>query len=420
MRRIVWLVSLLLVAAAVSWAEDPTAQPSVPIPEGGFVSPHQYTNAFFGFSLSIPSGCRFQISDQSDSDRPLEHFLFGEKCPEKGLTSFGITATPIVGNADAAQKAVLLPSMGPKAAPETVSIGGRVFWKNALEEKTLWNQKVWRAQYATVSRGFVLLFWMSSYTPKLAADLRQAFESIKFFDPSRTPQIANADSQPYLPKSARLHFESKPEVNIAELDAGKLSGHLYVNRSLGFSYQFPDEWVRSTQTNLQPGVQAADNKPLFAEPTASPDHCHRILTSFTQYEESTRGVDFNPRVTILAANPTCFIPDMNFPTSLEDNETVKSYGEALIHSLVGTRLIGTEKIKIWGIALNDHTFIEVTSSNAQSVTGSTLLRKIHSDVILTTIGKAWILWLFESDAEADFGKVLTSSISFASASPNEH
>ena len=420
MRGIVCLVSLVVVSAAVSWAEDPIPQPRVSIPESGFVSPRQYTNTFFGFSLSIPAGCRFQISDQRESDKPLEHFLFGEKCPEKGLTSFGITATPLVGNADAAQKAVLLPSMGPKAVPETVRIGGKVFWKNALEEKTLWNQKVWRAHYATVSRGFVLLFWMSSYSSKLSADLRQAFESIKFFDPSHIQQIADADSQPYLPKSVRLRTASKPEVNIAELDAGKLNGNLYVNRSLGFSYQFPDDWVRSTQARLPPEAQASDSAALFSGSTATPDHCQRILTSFTQYDESNRRLDFNPRVTILAANPTCFIPDMRFPTSLEDNETVKSYGEAVIHSLVGTRLIGTEKIKLWGIALNDHTFIEITSSNAQSVAGGTLLRKIHSDMIFTTFGNAWILWLFESDAEADFGKVLTSAISFASAPPDEH
>ena len=420
MRGIVCLVSLLVVAAAVSGAEDPISQSRALVPESGFVSPRQYTNVFFGFSLSIPGGCRFQVSDQSESDKPLEHFLFGEKCPEKGLTRFGITATPLVGNADAAQKAVLLPSMGPKAVPETVNIGGRVFWKNALEEKTLWNQKVWRAHYATVSRGFVLLFWMSSYSSKLSADLRQAFESIKFFDPSRTQQTADADSRPYLPKSVRLRTDSKPEVNIAELDGGKLSGNLYVNRSLGFSYQFPDDWVRSTEAHLQPEPHGSDSAALFSGSTATPDHCQRILTSFTQYEESTRGVDFNPRVTILAANPTCFIPDMTFPSSLEDHETMKSYGEALIHSLVGTRLIGREKIKLWGIDLNYHTFIEVTSSNAQSVAGSTLLRKIHTDVILTTIGKAWVLWLFESDAEDDFGQVLTSSISFVSAPPGEH
>ena len=110
---------------------------------------------------------------------------------------------------------------------------------------------------------------------------------------------------------------------------------------------------------------------------------------------------------------------MKFPTSLEDNEMVKSYGETLVNSLVGTRLVGREKIKLFGIALNDHIFVEITSSNAESVAGSTLLRKIHTDMILTTLRNACIIWLFESNAEADFGTVLKSSISFASAPRSE-
>jgi hypothetical protein len=417
MRRVFALLSLLCLGAAVCPGDDSAAQPKVAIPESSFISPHQYTNAFFGFSLSIPAGCHFQIFDQSESDKPLEHFLFGEKCPEKGLTSFGITATPLLGNADdAAQKAVLLPRIGPRAMPEALSFGGRLFWKNALEEKTLWGQKVWRAHYATVSRGFVLLFWMSSYTPKLAADLRQAFESIQFFDPSRAQQMADANSQPYVPEAARLRIESTPGVNIAELDGGKLRGNFYVNSSLGFSYQFPEDWVRSALSHLQPAAQASDAAASFSgsAATATDDHCVHILTSFTRYDEHNRGLDFNPRVTILAANPSCFIPDMKFPKSLEDNETVKSYGEALVHSLVGTRLIGRATIKLFGIDLNDHIFVEITSSNAESVAGSTLLRKIHTDMILTTIRNAWIIWLLESDDEADFGTVLKSSISFAS------
>lgn len=418
MRSIFALLSLLCLSAAGCPCDDSAPPASAVVPESSFISPHQYTNAFFGFQISIPGGCRFQTFDQSESEKPLEHFLFGEKCPEKGLSTFGITATPLLGNADAeAHKAVLLPRMGPKAGPEALSIGGRLFWKNALEVKTLWGQKVWRAHYATVSRGFVLLFWMSSYSSKLAADLCQAFESMKFFDPARAQQVADANSRPYLPEAARLRLESAPNVNIAELDSGQLRGNLYVNRSLGFSYQFPESWVHSSRSELQTTGQSSDPKSLFSgsESTAANDACVRILTSFTRFDEHGHALDFNPRVTILAADPSCFIPDMKFPASLEDNQTVKSYGEALVHSLVGTRLIGRDTIKLFGINLNDHIFVEITSSNAEPIAGSTLLRKIHSDMILTSMREAWIIWLFESDAEAEFSAMLKSSISFAPA-----
>ena len=415
MRASFAIFAVLCFSAAACSGDDSLPQRKVLLPESSFISPHQYTNAFFGFALSIPGGCRFQIFDQSESDRPLQHFLFGEKCPDKGLTAFGITATPLLGSADEeAQKAVLLPRMGPRAAPEALSVGGRLFWKNAIEEKTLWGQKVWRAHYATVSRGFVVLFWMSSYSSRLAADLRQSFEAIKFFEPAQAQKVAGGDALSYLPEAARLRIESAPDVNLSELDPGKLRGNLYVNSSLGFSYQFPEDWVRSTEARLQTTAQSSNAAAPSSGSGSSttPDRCLRVLSSFTRYDEHEHALDFNPRVTLLAADPSCFLPDMKFPGSLEEKDDVKVYGEALVHSLVGTRLIGHQMIKLFGIDLNGHIFLEITSSNAEPVTGSSLLRKIHTDMILTTIHNAWIIWLFESDSESEFSKLLRTSISF--------
>ena len=417
MRRISAISAALCLCAAVCAGDDSLPKANAPIPETSFISPHQYTNAFFGFALSIPAGCHFQIYDQTESDKPLERFLFGEKCLEKGLTTFGISATPVLGSADdEAQKAVLLPTMGPRTAPRVVSVGGRAFWKNAIEEKTLWDQKVWRAHYATVARGFVLLFWMSSFNSRSAADLRQAIESIKFFEPSQAKDIAAPGSQPYLPEVARLRTQSTADVNLAQLDSGELRGNVYVSNSLGFSYAFPEGWVHSTQAHLQPPMQKSDSEALFSGSgsSAAPGQCVRVLASFTSNDERTQRLDFNPRITLMAADPTCFIPNMNFPTSLEDKEAVQSYGEALFHSLVGTRLIGRQKINLFGIDLDGHIFLEITSINTEPITGGGLLRKIHSDMILTTFGKTWTIWLSESDTESEFGTLLRSSISFDS------
>lgn len=416
MGRMFAIFAALFLSAAGYAGDDSASQPKPPIPESGFISPHQYTNAFFGFALSIPGGCHFQVIDQRVSDKPLDHLLFAEKCAERGLTTFGISATPVVGSADEdVRKAVLLPRMGPKVAPEPLRVHGRLFWKNALEEKTLWGQKMWRARYATLAEGFVLLFWISSYDSRLAAGLRQAIETIQFFEPSQAHDVAGPLSHGYLPETASPRIQSTPDVNIARLDGGELRGNVYVNTLLGFSYLFPEGWVRSTRTSLKQGGPKWDSETISAsESTATPGRCLRLLASFTRFEEDTHGLDFNPRTTLIAADPTCFIPEMKFPTSLEDQETVQRYGEGLARSLVGTPLIGTQNIKLFGIDLDGHILIEITSSNAESVTGSKLLRKIHSDMILTVFRNLWIIWLSESDTESEFATLFKSSISFDS------
>jgi deoxyribose-phosphate aldolase len=43
---------------------------------------------------------------------------------------------------------------------------------------------------------------------------------------------------------------------------------------------------------------------------------------------------------------------------------------------------------------------------------SDVVLTIHSDMILTTLGKTWTIWLSESDTESDFGARLKSSLSF--------
>jgi len=417
MRRIAALIVLFCFPSG-AWCvrDDLTAElPKVPIPESGYVSARQYTNAFFGFSLAIPGGCRFQIYDENVDDKPLDHFLFGEKCPEKGLTAFGISATPAFGAADdQAQKAVLLPSMGKANVPEALSVGGRLFWKNAVEEKTLWNQKIWRAHYATVARGFMVSFWMSSYSSKLAADLRQAIESLRFFDPARAQEMAGADSHGYLPSAARRRIQNLPDVDVERIDPGRIHGNLYTSSYLGFSYQFPEGWVRSQKALLETSRETAG---AGSDSQSTQEHCIRVLAAFTQYQEQSRGIEFNPRISILAADPSCFIPDMKFPASLEDKADIESYGGALIRSLAGTRLIGQHQIKLFGRSFQGHIFLEIPSNNAEPVTGSTLLRKIHTELILTSIRNAWVIWLFESDNESELGNLLKTSISFASSSP---
>jgi len=203
-------------------------------------------------------------------------------------------------------------------------------------------------------------------------------------------------------------------LNIAQVDSGELRGNVYTNNSLGFSYAFPEGWVHSPAAQV---MKESDSGGLFSgsESAATPGHCVRVLASFTGQDDRTHGLDFNPRITLMVADPACFIPDMRFPTSLEDKEMVQSYGEALFHSLVGTRLIGRQKIQLFGIDVDGHIFLEITSSNTEPITGGELLRKIHSDMILTTLSRTWIIWLSESDTESEFGMLLKSSISFDSA-----
>src|SRR5437016_10345473 len=90
------LICIFLWLCGSASAQGPVAAPKVPLPESGFVSPRQYTNAFFGFSLPLPSGRHLHVEDLSESDKVAQHFLFGGKAIDKGLTLLMVSATQIL------------------------------------------------------------------------------------------------------------------------------------------------------------------------------------------------------------------------------------------------------------------------------------------------------------------------------------
>lgn len=401
---------LCLGAAGAQTAND--LKLKISIPESGFVSPQQYTNAFFGFTLPLPAGHHFQSEDLSLSDRALQHFLFAEKSFDKGLSILVVSATQVLGSPqDEAQKLVFLPGGQGKDGPEALSIGGRLFWKSQVEQNTL-GGKIYRARYTTGAAGFVLQFSISSYSGRLLDELKQNVESIRFFDPARVREIAGAGSHPFLPQAARVRLESEPEVDLARLDPGHISSNMYSNPSLGFSFEFPDRWTvhdgRAGNESL--GVLASLKTSTPTSPTSSPQ-CIRTLFSATKFPPDTVSPEFNSRIALLAADPACFVSDVKFPSSVHDPD-LKFFGNAIVRAFAGGPLIGQDASSIRAVDLGGHIFLEVPSVSAVPVSGSTLLRKVHKSFVLADMQQYWVIWLFECDSESELSQLMKGSVSF--------
>src|SRR3954469_2288779 len=97
--RILICVLLSLCGRVSAQAPDP-ALPKVTIPESGFLSRQQYTNAFFGFSLPLPDDRRFRVEDLSDTNKVAQHFLFAERAFDKGITTLVVSATQVLDPRD--------------------------------------------------------------------------------------------------------------------------------------------------------------------------------------------------------------------------------------------------------------------------------------------------------------------------------
>ena len=416
MRRIATLPLLPVVVITAIWAQTaPSPHNSrIPIPEAGFVSPSQYTNAFFGFSLPLPKDRKYQIEDLSESDKALEHSLFAYKSASKGLTLLIASATQVfVASDDEAQKAVFISGMQGQKGAEAISIGGRLFWKGELEEKTF-SGKLHRLRYATVVPGYVIVFGVSSYNSGQTEELRNCIESVKFFDPAKSNEVAGSTSRPFLPIAAKRRLENSPQLDVAHLDRGSISGKQYSNPTLGFIYQLPEGWFPDTQISNTKKPEA-DMATGDSTRTAIVQECTKTLLSATQPTQTNGPGGSSPRITIMAADPSCFASDLKYPDSVHDSEALHRIGQAIVHGFAGTPLLGREANLLRAIELDGHLFLEMPSVSAVPVAGSTLLRKIHRSFVLTSLQQYWVIWLFETDTPSELERMMKSTISFAPA-----
>jgi hypothetical protein len=391
-------------------------QARILVPESGFVSAEQYANAFFGFTLPLPKAGHFQPLDLSDDDKAFQHFLFGEKSGDKGFTVLIVSATQVLGSPDdEAQKAVFLPGTQGKDGPEALSIGGRLFWKSEVEQKTFSNAKMFRVRYATGVPGFVIQFSVSSYNGKLLQALKDSIESIKFFDPAKIKQVVEDESHPFLPRAALRRMANAPQLDVTHLDAGSLSGLVYSNPYLGFFYHFPAGWhpAEPRQTTTGSADDSSLNKVHQSRPQAS-EECLRVLASATRDSDENRAQGFSSRITLLAADPACYAPDLKFPDSVHDKAALEFFASAVVRAFAGTPLMGAGASTMRVADIERHLFFEIATAKAVPVPGSTLRRKVHMQFVLTDMRQYWVIWLLESDSQSELGTLLKTSITFES------
>ncbi len=415
MRRIFALLPLLWFATVICACTDSAPQPKVPIPESGYLSAHEYTNVFFGFTIQLPKSGNFQIRDFSQKNNTrIQHYLLSESSTQKDFVQWNITATQVFKDPDQeAEKAVMFRDMAKQDGPQALSIGRHFFWKSEAE-KTDVKPKLYQMRYATGIRGYVLQFSVYSYSGKLKEELRQNIESIKFFDPASVKQELAKDAQPYLPEAARWWLTNAPQLDLARLDNGMLSGTTYVNSTLGFSYSFPNAWRIAIGDPSDPKRQHGTPSASMGAPQNFSEECIRVLASAVQnYGDGQSG--FSPRIVIAAADPACYAPGEKFPESALDRTALQSFGAVLIRAFAGSPLMGRTANTVRAAEIGSHLFFQIPSSTSAPIAGSALRRKIHMLFVLTNIQNYWVIWLLESDTESELGNLLKTSISFDSA-----
>src|SRR5205807_9928778 len=155
-----------------------------------------------------------------------------------------------------------------------------------------------------------------------------------------------------------------------------------------FTYRFPEGLhLAANPETANVGLSVPGHSSSGA---GLPTKCARVRLRVTRDAETGKTESFSPAITLLAADPGCFALDAKFPASLEDQQALQSFGQALVRAFSGTQLTRQDSVTLRGVKLDGHIFLEMPNDTAVPASGSSLLRKIRSSLVLTSITDYWL------------------------------
>jgi hypothetical protein len=385
-------------------------------PQTGYVSSGRYVNAFFGFMLPFPEDAElhdFVLSSDPD-------FVFGLQAQRKSLTALTVRATKVTG--DPTQEARKSAAGPDGKRTKQIQIGGREFWESEAQER-IPAGKMRTLTYATATNGYTLQFLLVSFDAKLTQQLQRGIESISFFDPSQAKSIAGPDARAFEIKPEPVTTAPMPPLTIGQLKLGTVSGNVFTNEQLGFSFRFPAGWViadKATQEKVtETGHQAAwGNDPAAAREHELLQQCSRNLLWVTKYPEGTHTDDVNPLIAIVALDPAC-VPGASLPKSTEDVDAIRGLAGQFSQYLSSTPFMGKGRNSVSAFTLENRIMLDLSSAFSVDVPNEMRTLNVFTSMIFTKEKGYWVMWFFMDGRQSGLDKLRKDvSITFTPAVPN--
>ena len=407
MNKAPFAVAVILLLSPTSGTQE---APSV-TPESGFISSEKYTNAFFGFSLPLPSDSAFEAFIVPPTADSAYHALFGLKATKNRPAALTVSARQ-QGSASTedAREAASRPK---SQSLRRTAIGGKDFWKGESEEKSPVG-KLRQIAYVTVLNGYILEFRISSLDTKLADDLEHRVEVVSFFDPARAQEAAGPGSRVYNPlrlRSDNPHITPSSS-RIGQLDKGTISDNIYKNLALGFTYEFSADWVVNEKADdgkvIEAERQFAWGNNLSAEREYEAfRRCGRVLFMATKFPHEVESKEANSLIIILAMDLACS-PTMHFPKSLHETKNIGETAQQVVRSFTGTSFISAGSYPVKAFVVQNHVILDISTAFQVSSTGRDALLDVFASIDATELKGYLVAWGFRSGSQSGLEELRTT------------
>lgn len=410
---------LLLSGQSLQTASTATAARAV-YPDQGYLSASRYTNRYFGFAVDFPAGTKLEPVPQPVArDNRIQLLQLAGPPPEfaaVSMVAFPLRSKPTVVDAKVLlRKALdqeLFRGVEELHGLSKTTLAGHLFY--FYETRRGADQHM---ALATNLEGYAVLTVVAANDEKTVKELESSIQHLTFLAPAKTREYAGADAQEYEGPAISSHrlaqLQTDPPVN--HMDAGKVSGNLYENHALGFTYPIPAGWTLQPEGAVLPAIERS-RKRDYENPWMGDGErqllklCDRNLFSAWAKPPASDGElsydDFG-EVTVSVASAACF-PGMKFPTSSTDRQAVKDFllGFGFTHPIV--RDMRDAK----AFTSNGSVVVFLRGTVAFQVPDDELSRRL-SIAMAVTLRRGYLLtWFFAAPHGSELKELLDEKVAF--------
>src|SRR5271157_2851721 len=388
-------------------------------PDQGYLSATRYANRYFGFAFDLPADVQLQPIPQPVA-RDSRIQLLQLAGPPPAYATVSIVAFPLRGKTAPDAKSILHKALEQELfygveqlhGLSKISLSGHLFY--FYETRRGADQHM---ALATDLDGYAVLAKLAANNEKTVKELETSFQHLTFLAPAQVRAYAGADAQEYEGPAISSHRLAKlladPPAN--HIDAGKLSGGLYENQGLGFSYRIPPGWTLESEGAVQPAIERSRKRDdLQAWMGASERElmkvCNRTLLSAWAKRPGADGEltydDFG-EVTVTAASASCF-PGIRFPATSDDRQAVKDF--LLQFGL--THPVLSDMRDARAFTSGGSVVVFVRGTVAFQVPGDALSRRLSVAMAVTSRRGYFLTWFFAAPHDSELRELLDEKVSF--------
>jgi hypothetical protein len=390
-------------------------------PDQGYLSPARYVNGYFGFAFDLPAGAGLRpVAEPIATDGHIQLLHVAGAPPADADVS--VVAFPNGGQLRHMDGKALLR----RELDHDLYIG--VEELHGLSKTTLGGQQFYFFEtrrgierhmlLAADLSGYVVQVVLAAHDEEILKQIESSFQHVKFFPPVQAREQAGAGAREYEGPAISLRrlalLQADPPAG--HVDPGKVSGDVYGNRSLGFSYRIPHGWTLQPHGAVQPAVERARKRNADQPESGGAERelmqaCRRTLFSAWAKPPDAGGhLDYDDfgEVTISAISLSCF-PTLEFPASSNDAQGFQN----LVAALALTHPILRDMRDAKTLDLKGSVFLLLHGNVAFKVDGDELSRRLSVAMAVTQRAGYLLTWFFAAPHDAQLQELLEDRIGLA-------